>query len=87
MRGFRRKKAHRELQPKSGTDLATGRQERGATTMTNKREVNIALIKSEALVLFELLTRYSDGKIDRSLTVLDHAERQALRARKDLCRF
>jgi hypothetical protein len=55
--------------------------------MSNKREVNITLIKSEALVLFELLTRYSDGKIDWSLTVLDHAERQALRARKDLCRF
>ena len=41
-------------------------------------EVKITLTKSEALVLFEMLSRYSDGKIDRSLTVLDSPERQAL---------
>jgi hypothetical protein len=46
--------------------------------MSDKREVNITLTKSEVLVLFELLTRYSNGEIDQSLTVLDHAERQAL---------
>ncbi|MBN8530584.1 MAG: hypothetical protein J0L97_01805 [Alphaproteobacteria bacterium] len=41
-------------------------------------EVKITLTNSEALVLFEMLSRYGNGNVDRSLTVLDSAERQAL---------
>ncbi len=41
-------------------------------------EIRITLTKSEALVLFEMLSRYGSERIDRSLTVFDAAERQAL---------
>ena len=41
-------------------------------------KIKITLTKSEALVLFDMLSRYNDSEIDRSLTVLDSAERQAL---------
>lgn len=40
--------------------------------------ITITLSNSEALVLFDVLSRYGDGKIDYSVTVIDAPERQAL---------
>jgi hypothetical protein len=40
--------------------------------------VLISLPKAEALVLFEMLSRYDEGSSDRVLTVNDYAERHAL---------
>jgi hypothetical protein len=44
-------------------------------------ELAIVVTKDEALVLFEILSRYGErapGHSDKTLTVLDSAERQAL---------
>ena len=44
-------------------------------------ELAIVVTKDEALVLFEMLSRYGErrpGHSDKTLTVLDSAERQAL---------
>jgi len=44
----------------------------------SKNEVKISLTKQEAIILFELLSRYSDSDKDNELQVLDNAERNSL---------
>ena len=44
----------------------------------SKNEVRISLTKQEAIILFELLSRYSDSDKDNELQVLDNAERNSL---------
>ncbi|MDO6964044.1 hypothetical protein [Rhizobium alvei] len=48
------------------------------TDAAKAKDVSISLTRAEALVLFEMLSRYSDSTQDRVLVIEDAAERQAL---------